>query len=58
MGVSSETRPETLRQAFEQAAEAAALGRSSRRGGPAHHFADLGTYHLLARSWPPSSRPS
>ncbi len=49
MGVSSETLPEALRQAFEQAAEAAAFGRSSRRGGPAHHFGDLGTYHLLAR---------
>ena len=49
MGVSSETLPEALRQGFEQAAEAAAFGRSSRRGGPAHHFGDLGTYHLMAR---------
>jgi PucR family transcriptional regulator, purine catabolism regulatory protein len=49
MGVSRETLPEALRQAFEQAAEAAAFGRRSPRGGPAHHFGDLGTYHLLAR---------
>lgn len=48
-GVSRETLPEALQQAFEQAAEAAAFGRRSPRGGPAHHFGDLGTYHLLVR---------
>jgi PucR family transcriptional regulator, purine catabolism regulatory protein len=49
VGVSRETSPEALRQAFEQAAEAAEFGRRSPRGGPAHHFGDLGTYHLLVR---------
>ncbi len=49
VGVSRETPPEALRQAFEQAAEAAAFGRHSPRGGPAYHFGDLGTYHLLVR---------
>lgn len=49
IGVSRETLPEALRQAFGQAAEAATFGRRSPRGGPAYHFGDLGTYHLLAR---------
>ena len=49
VGVSRETTPEALRQAFEQAAEAAAFGRHGARGGPAYHFGDLGTYHLLTR---------
>ena len=49
VGVSRETPPEALQPAFEQAAEAAAFGRRSPRGGPAHHFGDLGTYHLLVR---------
>jgi purine catabolism regulator len=49
VGVSRETLPEALRQAFEQAAEAATFGRHSPRGGPAYHFGDLGTYHLLVR---------
>jgi purine catabolism regulator len=49
VGVSRETPPEALRQAFEQAAEAAAFGRHSPRGGPVYHFGDLGTYHLLVR---------
>ncbi len=49
VGVSRETPPEALRQAFEQAAEAAAFGRRRPGGGPAYHFGDLGTYHLLVR---------
>jgi DNA-binding PucR family transcriptional regulator len=49
VGVSRETLPEALQQAFEQAAEAAAFGRRGPRGGPAYHFGDLGTYHLLVR---------
>lgn len=49
MGVSRQSTAEALRQAFEQASEAAAFGRHGARGGPAYHFGDLGTYHLLAR---------
>lgn len=49
VGVSRETPPEALRQAFEQAAEAAMFGRHTPRGGPAYHFGELGTYHLLVR---------
>lgn len=49
IGVSRESSPAALRQALEQAAEAATFGRHSPRGGPVHHFGDLGTYHLLVR---------
>ena len=49
MGVSRETAPKALRHAFGQALEAAAYGRRSPSGGPAYHFGDLGTYHLLTR---------
>lgn len=49
VGVSRETPPEALQQAFGQAAEAAAFGRRDPGGRPAYHFGDLGTYHLLAR---------
>jgi DNA-binding PucR family transcriptional regulator len=49
VGVSRETLADALQQAFEQAAEAATFGRHSCRGGPAYHFGDLGTYHLLVR---------
>lgn len=49
VGVSRETAPKALRHAFGQAAEAAAHGRRRHSGGPAYHFGDLGTYHLLTR---------
>ena len=49
VGVSRETAPDAFQQAFEQAAEAATFGRRGARGGPAYHFGDLGTYHLLVR---------
>ena len=47
VGVSAEADLDSLRRAFEQAAEAASFGVRTSRGPGVHHFGDLGVHHLL-----------